>query len=47
MPVQLFDPLANMQVDAKAVNETELRQKAAQLVVALGLSLRCDREKRS
>jgi type IV pilus assembly protein PilM len=47
VPVQLFDPLANLQVDAKAVNEAELRARAAQLVVALGLSLRTDREKRS
>jgi len=47
VPVQLFDPLANLQVDTKAVNEAELRSRAAQLVVALGLSLRCDREKRS
>jgi type IV pilus assembly protein PilM len=47
VPVQLFDPLANLQVDAKTVNEVELRAKAAQLVVALGLSLRSDREKRS
>ncbi len=47
MPVKLFDPLVNLQIDPKAVNETELRSRAAQLVVALGLSLRCDREKRS
>src|ERR1700689_3102213 len=47
VPVQLFDPLANMQVDGKTVNEEELRKKAAQLVVALGLSLRCDKERRS
>jgi type IV pilus assembly protein PilM len=47
VPVQLFDPLTNMQVDAKAVNEADLRAKSAQLVVALGLSLRCDKEKRS
>src|ERR1700733_15765699 len=47
VPVQLFDPLANLAVDAKAVNEQDLRARAAQLVVALGLSLRCDREKRA
>jgi type IV pilus assembly protein PilM len=47
VPVQLFDPLANLQVDAKTANEAEMRARAAQLVVALGLSLRCDREKRS
>jgi hypothetical protein len=45
--VQLFDPLANLQVDAKTVNEPEMRARAAQLVVALGLSLRCEKEKRS
>jgi type IV pilus assembly protein PilM len=47
VPVQLFDPLANLTVDAKNVNEADLRLKAAQFVVALGLSLRCDKEKRS
>jgi type IV pilus assembly protein PilM len=47
VPVQLFDPLANLQVDAKNVNEAALRAQAAQFVVALGLSLRCDKEKRS
>jgi len=47
VPVQLFDPLANLQVDAKTVNEPEMRARAAQLVVALGLSLRCEKEKRS
>ena len=47
VPVQLFDPVANLTVDAKTVNEVDLRSKAAQFVVALGLSLRCDREKRS
>jgi type IV pilus assembly protein PilM len=47
VPVKLLDPLVNLQLDPKAVNEPELRARAAQLVVALGLSLRCDREKRS
>src|SRR5579863_4131634 len=47
VPVQLFDPLANLQIDAKTVNEGDMRARAAQLVVALGLGLRCDREKRS
>ena len=46
VPVQLFDPMANLAVDAKSVNEAELRAMAAQLVVALGLSLRCDKERR-
>lgn len=44
--VQIFDPLLNMPIDGKAVNEADLRGRAAQFVVALGLSLRCDREKR-
>lgn len=47
VPVLLFDPMANLGVDTKLVNEQEMRARAAQLVVALGLSLRCDREKRS
>lgn len=47
VPVMLFDPMANMQVDPKTVNEQEMCARAAQLVVALGLSLRCDKERRS
>jgi type IV pilus assembly protein PilM len=46
VPVQLFDPMVNLGVDAKFVNEPLLRSMAAQMVVALGLSLRCDRERR-
>jgi type IV pilus assembly protein PilM len=46
VPVQLFDPMVNLGVDAKFVNEPELRARAAQMVVALGLSLRCDKERR-
>lgn len=46
VPVQLFDPMVNLGVDAKFVNEPELRSRAAQMVVALGLSLRCDKERR-
>jgi len=46
VPVQLFDPLSNLQVE-KTVNEAEMRARSAQLVVALGLGLRCDKEKRS
>jgi type IV pilus assembly protein PilM len=46
VPVQLFDPMVNLGVDAKFVNETALLAMAAQMVVALGLSLRCDRERR-
>ena len=46
VPVELFDPMTKMDVDAKFVNEVQLRAMAAQLVVALGLSLRCDKERR-
>jgi type IV pilus assembly protein PilM len=46
VPVQLFDPMVNLGVDTKFVNEPELRARAAQMVVALGLSLRCDKERR-
>jgi hypothetical protein len=44
--VQIFDPMVNLGVDNKFVNEPQLRSMAAQMVVALGLSLRCDRERR-
>jgi type IV pilus assembly protein PilM len=47
VPVQLFDPLTNLQIDPKTVNEADMRARAAQLVVALGLSLRTDRERRT
>jgi type IV pilus assembly protein PilM len=47
VPVMLFDPMANLGVDAKFVNEAEMRSRAAQLVVALGLSLRCEKERRA
>jgi len=46
VPVQLFDPMVNFEVDAKFVNEPQLRATSAQMVVALGLSLRCDKERR-
>jgi type IV pilus assembly protein PilM len=46
VPVQVFDPMATIDVDAKAVNEPQLRAMSSQMVVALGLSLRCDKEKR-
>src|ERR1700689_649944 len=46
VPVQLFDPLANLQIDAKTANEAEMRARAPQLVVALGLGLRQDKERR-
>lgn len=47
VPVQVFDPMADLTVDAKYVNEQDLRARAAQMVVALGLSLRQDKERRS
>jgi type IV pilus assembly protein PilM len=47
VPVQVFDPIANLTADAKYVNEQDMRVRAAQLVVALGLSLRQDKERRS
>ena len=47
VPVMIFDPLGNLTVDPKTVNEAELRSRAAQLVVALGLGLRSDKERRS
>jgi type IV pilus assembly protein PilM len=46
VPVQVFDPMAGIDVDAKLANEPQLRAMAAQMVVALGLSLRCDKERR-
>jgi type IV pilus assembly protein PilM len=46
VPVQLFDPIVNLSVDSKFVDEPQLRATSAQMVVALGLSLRCDRERR-
>ena len=46
VPVVIFDPLGNIPVE-KSVNEADLRARAAQLVVAIGLSLRTDKEKRS
>jgi len=46
VPVQLFDPMVNLAVDTKTVNEPYARAMAAQMVVALGLSLRCDKERR-
>ncbi len=47
VPVIVFDPMGGLTVDAKFVNEHEMRSRAAQLVVALGLALRCDKERRS
>jgi type IV pilus assembly protein PilM len=46
VPVQLFDPMVNLGVETKYVDEAQIRAVAAQMVVALGLSLRCDKERR-
>ncbi len=46
VPVMVLDPLANLSVDGRTVNEGELRARAAQLAVAVGLGLRSDRERR-
>ena len=46
VPVIVFDPMLNLTVDTKFVNEVEMRSRAAQLVVALGLALRQDKERR-
>jgi type IV pilus assembly protein PilM len=46
VPVQLFDPMVNLAVDPKTVNEPVVRSMSAQLVVALGLALRTDKERR-
>jgi type IV pilus assembly protein PilM len=46
VPVQVFDPMVNLGVDTKFVDEQKMRAIASQMVVALGLSLRCDRERR-
>jgi type IV pilus assembly protein PilM len=45
--VSLFDPTAHLTVDAKYVNESQFRSKASQFVVALGLGLRSDKERRA
>jgi type IV pilus assembly protein PilN len=46
VPVMVLDPLATLAVDPKTVNEADLRGRAAQLCVAVGLALRTDRERR-
>lgn len=45
VPVVMFDPAQHLQCDPKFVNEQELRGRAAQFVVALGLGLRRDKER--
>ncbi len=43
----IFDPLANIAVEPGKVNEQDLRMRAAQMCVAVGLALRTDKERRS
>jgi type IV pilus assembly protein PilM len=47
VPVPVFDPMTNLTVEGKGINEADLRARAAQMVVAIGLSLRCDKERRA
>ena len=47
VPVTLFDPMASLGVDGKNVNEQDLRARAAQMVVAIGLGLRAEKERRA
>ncbi len=47
VPVTLFDPTMNLTVDAKTANEQDLRSRASQFVVAIGLALRTDKERRA
>jgi len=46
VPVMVLDPLANLAVDNRTVNEADLRSRSSQLAVAVGLALRTDRERR-
>jgi type IV pilus assembly protein PilM len=46
VPVELFDPLSNLAFEGKGLDEAALRREAARLVVAAGLGLRRDRERR-
>jgi type IV pilus assembly protein PilM len=46
-PVEVFSPLEKIGVDAKSVDTAALAALGPQLAVALGLSMRKDREKRS
>ena len=47
VPVQLFDPMVNLDGRPEVRQRgRKLRATAAQMVVALGLSLRCDKERR-
>jgi len=47
VPVMMLDPLANLGVEQGKLNEQDMRTRAAQLCVAVGLALRTDKERRS
>ncbi len=47
VPVIVLDPFQNLQADPRSVNEQELRSRGAQLAVATGLALRCEKERRA
>lgn len=47
VPVEVFDPMIHLGVDGKYVNEQQIRARSAQLVVAIGLGLRQDKERQS
>lgn len=46
-PVEFFNPVMRLSVDTKHVRQDVLEARGAQLAVALGLSLRKDKEKRT
>jgi type IV pilus assembly protein PilM len=46
VPVMVLDPMANFTIE-RGVNEQELRSRAPQLAVAVGLALRTDKETRT
>ena len=45
-PVEFFDPVQNLSVDTRNVEQDLLQSRGAQLAVAIGLALRKDRERR-
>lgn len=47
VPVMMLDPLANIGAEPGKLNEQDMRSRAAQLCVAVGLALRTDKERRS
>ena len=47
VPVTMFDPMLNLNVDNKNVNEADLRTRSAKRVVAIGLGIRSEKERRA